>query len=137
MSVPQGKRGENQLQIFIKAEELAVYTTRICSNKKTFNTDYYDALTSKIVDIAQRIYIDSWTANNVVVKDIDTFKHRRDLQVKAHEECNELLAYIQMAKRVYHLRASRIKYWSQLTTDCRNMIAKWKDSDTRRYNEYK
>lgn len=121
----------------MKTLELAIYTTRICSNTSIFKEEYVDTLTMKIVDSAQRIHICAWKANNILVKDNETAKRRFQYQKEAHELCNDLLAYMQMARSIYHLRAGRMKYWSTLVIECRNGLFKWNEKDTRRYSEYK
>lgn len=40
MSVVQSKRGEGQLLVLSKANELSVYTIKICSNEKNFPKHY-------------------------------------------------------------------------------------------------
>ena len=52
MSVVKSKRGEGQLLVLSKANELATYTIKICSNEKNFPKHYRWCITSKIVDAA-------------------------------------------------------------------------------------
>lgn len=122
--------------VFVKAQELAVYTTRICSNEKVFLPQYYNSMTKKLMDLAQDIYIESWSANNIMVNDADTYNERLKLQREAHRKCNELLALIQLAKPPYHLSAKRVKYWGDMVVDVRNLIYKWKESDIKRNKEW-
>ena len=55
MSVVKSKRGEGQLLVITKANELATYTIKICSNEKNFPKHYRWCITSKIVDAAIEI----------------------------------------------------------------------------------
>jgi len=134
MSVVQGKRGENKLEVFVKARNLSVYTTRICSNQKTFDPQYYST-TNKIMSVAQQIFIDVWSANNIYVKSSEEYHERHKLQQRAQNNCNSLLALIQIAHTLYHLDYKRIKYWGNNTIEVRTLISKWKSSDRERYKE--
>lgn len=69
MSVVQSKRGEGQLLVLSKANELSVYTIKICSNEKNFPKHYRWCITNKIVDAAIDISNDANMANSVFVKD--------------------------------------------------------------------
>ncbi len=136
MSVPEGKRGESKLEIFVKAKDLATYTVKICCNENVFLPKYQNALTNDIIRSAKDIYVWCWSANNIRVVDKDRYKERSDLQRKAHRECNNLLALIQIAGTVFHLRNKRLKYWGTKILDVRNMITKWYENDKIRYKEY-
>jgi hypothetical protein len=136
MSVPEGKRGESKLEIFIKAKQLATYTITICCNENVFLPKYQNAITNDIMQMSKNIFIWCWSANNVRVIDKNTYKERTDLQRQAHRECNNMLALIQIAGSVFHLRNKRLKYWGSLILEVRNMISKWHDNDKQRYKEY-
>ena len=55
MSVVKSKRDEGRLLVLTKANELATYTIKICSNEKNFPKHYRWCITSKIVDAAVEI----------------------------------------------------------------------------------
>ena len=52
MSVVKSKRGKSKFEVLVKANELAAFTIRICSNEKNFPKRYRWAITSKIVNEA-------------------------------------------------------------------------------------
>ena len=135
MSVPEGKRSTSKLEVFVKSQQLAKYTIEICCNENIFIPKYQNAITNDIIRTAKDIYINCWTANNVKVTDIDTFKERHKLQREAHRNCNNLLALIQIAGSVFHLKNKRIKYWGEKTLEVRNMITKWMQNDNERYKD--
>ena len=137
MSVPEGKRSHSYLEIFVKCRQLAAYTIKICCNENVFLPKYQNAITNDIMRTAKDIYIHCWTANNIRVVDVDTYRERYRLQRIAHRECNNLLALIQIAGSIFHLKHKRIKYWGEIILEVRNMIAKWYDSDCKRYKEFK
>lgn len=142
MAVPEGKRGEGKLRVFTKANALTIYTIKICTNPKIFLPQYQNALTNDIIRTAKNIFIYLWTANNIDVRTPKTpeqrvrvlgnYGERRRLQEAAARECNNLLALMQMAQALFHLKTKRIKYWGQMTIEVRDMIRKWQESDIKR-----
>jgi len=69
MSVVKSKRGEGQLLVITKANELAAYSIKICSNETNFPKRYRWCITNKIVDAATEISNNAVMANSVFVKD--------------------------------------------------------------------
>ena len=70
MSVPEGERSHgDKLEVLVKAREVATYTLHICTNKNTFPPQYQSAITGRIEETAISIFMDCWTANNVLVKE--------------------------------------------------------------------
>ena len=55
MSVVKSKRHDGLLAVITKANELAVYTIKICSNEKSFPKHYRWCITAKIVALTQGI----------------------------------------------------------------------------------
>lgn len=55
------------------------------------------------------------------------------MQELAVNECNRLLALIQLAKTLFHLKTKKVKYWGEMTIKTRNYLQKWKDGDVERY----
>lgn len=52
MSVVKSKRGKSKFEVLVKANKLAAFTIRICSNEKNFPKRYRWTITSKIVNEA-------------------------------------------------------------------------------------
>ena len=130
MSVPAGQRKENRLEVVMQARALAAYTLKITSNRNVFTPDYDEAVKSKIQDSALTIFLNLMDANNIRVDDnVERWKERDKLQKDAATACNTLLNLIYLAQTVYHLRASRIKYWSESVLSVRGLIRKWNHSD--------
>ena len=136
MSVPEGKRSQSHLQIFVNARELSVYTIKICSNEKIF-LPQYKVLTNKIIDASIDIFINCWTANNIKVVDNESYSERHGLQKTAYQECENMLTFIQIAGRLFHLDSRRVKHWGSMTKELKNMISKWGSSDNERYKQFK
>lgn len=137
MAVAEGERSQSKLEVIVRALDLATYTIRITNNQKVFLPEYRSSLTDDIIRTAKDIYIDAWTANNILVKSVDDWKIRKSLQERAARNCNNLLALIQIAKTVFHLKSKRIKYWSEKTIDVRGYLRSWRDADSKRYSSIK
>lgn len=136
MSVPEGQRGQSKFAVLVKAQQLCIYTIKICNNKKIFLPEYQSALTNDIIQTAKDIFIDCWTANNIMVRgDEEKWKERRKLQERAARNCNNLLALMQIAQTLFHLKLKRIKYWGTNTIEVRNLIRTWIESDAKRYKK--
>ena len=136
MSVPAGQRKENRLEVIMQARALAAYTLKITSNQNVFIPDYDEAVKSKIQDSALTIFLNLMDANNIRVDDnVGKWQERDKLQKDAATACNTLLNLIYLAQTVYHLRASRIKYWSESVLSVRGLIRKWNHSDCTRYEQ--
>lgn len=133
MSVPESQRGKGKFDVIINALYLAQYTITITKNKNIFLPEYQSALTDDLIRCAKDIYINAWKANNIRVTSQEDWKERKHLQELSILECNSLLATMQLAKKVFHLKSKRIKYWGELTIKARDGIHAWKESDTKRY----
>lgn len=140
MSVPEGQRGHGKLEVLIKAKNLASYTIKICCNEKVFTPQYQNAITNDLIQTATNIFKYGWMANNIMVEDKDEqmkrekYLQRRKLQEMAALECNNLLALMQIAQEVFHLKTKRIKYWGENTIEVRKMLRGWIEADKKRYS---
>ena len=135
MAVNVGQRNvpdtpqNRQLDACQKAMDLALHTIKICNNKNIFKEEYQDALTNDIIRCAKDIYIYAWDANNVYVKKgEDGWIERVQLQTKALTKCNELLALINLARRLFHLKGGKVRYWSEMTIGAKKLIYKWREA---------
>ena len=136
MSVPEGKRTESRMKVFVEAQELCAYTVQITSNTKTFNPQVDDDIIKRIRNCGYDIYAMAWRANKIRA---DTSKENRllryDLQMDAIGLCDDMLVYIGIAKKVFHLSSKRMKYWAGKILDVQKLLRAWKDSDIRRYGK--
>ena len=101
MSVVKSKRGEGQLVVITKAEELAEYSVKICKNEKHFPKAFRWCFTMKIVDEAVSIYTLIREANTIFVTTKEDYSLRRRKQLEALSLTDSLLGLIDLAKRVY------------------------------------
>lgn len=142
MAVNVGQRNvpdtpaNRQLDACYKAMELVIHTIKICSNKNIFTAEYQEALTNDIIRCAKDIYVYAWNGNNVYVQPGNgRWKEREKLQLAAISKCNELLALINIARRLFHLKGGKVKYWSQMTIDARQLIHKWHEANAKQYGD--
>lgn len=136
MSVPEPLRRKGRMEVFVKAQHLASYTAQILSNEKVFNPQIDIELISRIKNCAYDIYAKAMSANYIRA-DTNSINRitRYSLQEEAILLCNEMLAYIGIAKHVFHLTTKRMKHWSSLILGVRDLLQKWKESDVTRYGQ--
>lgn len=136
MSVPEPERHKGKLEVHVKAQALTAYTALILKNPKVFDPEIDAELINRIRGCAYDIYVKSWSANRIRAETNATNRRMRyERQEEAILLCDELHAYIGIAKAVYHLRRKRMKYWSGLIMDVRNLLQAWKESDVERYGQ--
>lgn len=115
MAVNVGQRNvpdtpqNRQLDACWKARELAIHTIKICNNKNIFLPEYQSALTDDIIRTAKNIFVNVWTANNIIVKSQRLWDYRNQYQQKAILDCNNLLALISIARVLFHLKGNKEK----------------------------
>lgn len=136
MAVVETNRTEHVLQVAVKAMDLAKYTLQITRNEKIFTLEYKGVVTDKIVSDATDIYRWIWKANNIRVKDHSSWERRSALQILAKELCNDMIALINLAKPIFHLKTKRVKYWVEKIVEVRMLIEKWHERDAERYKNY-
>ena len=140
MAVNVGQRNvpdtpaNRQCEACDKAMELALHTIKICSNKKIFTVEYQEALTDDIIKCAKNIYTYAWNGNNVYMQPGNgRWPERERYQLIAISKCNELLALINIAKRLFHLRHKKEQHWSKMTRDTRKLLSKWHEANKKQY----
>lgn len=137
MAVPEGKRTESKLRVQTAAKELAKYTTDICSNEKTFPKRDRWIITNRIVTCALTIMEEIDTANSIYVTTKVDYDLRRESQTIALAYTARLLGLIELAYLKYNLNGDRIKHWTQLVIDVRELVKKWRKSDSDRYKNFR
>ena len=135
MSVVKSKRGEGQLVVITKAEELAEYSVKICKNEKHFPKAFRWYFTMKIVDEAVSIYTLIREANTIFVTTKEDYSLRRRKQLEALSLTDSLLGLIDLAKRVYGLDSDRVEHWALLVKNVSKPLRKWLKSDEERYKD--
>lgn len=136
MSVVEPLRHKGRLEVHVEAQSLASYTAEILKNKNIFDPETDQVLIDRIRDCAYDIYVKSWQANKIRAE-TNEINHamRYKLQEEAILLCDELHACIGIAKKVYHLRSKRMKFWSGKIMEVRKLLQAWKESDVSRYGQ--
>ena len=122
MSVPKTKRGEGRLVSYKYAEELAVYTLKICSNEKHFPKRYRWCLTNKITDTALEIY------SNVMQMDqqLDSYEERKDVRDKriaeALSQIDYFLSLLDIAYQMFNVSSDQLTNWLEKVDVLRNSL---------------
>lgn len=133
MSVVKSKRDEGELVVVTKANELAMYTIKICSNETNFPKRYRWCITNKIVDAALEINNQIIKANSVFVKDQSDYELRKKYQTEGLAATYSLLSMIDIGYRIFGIDSKRIKHWTGLVLDVQNLMRNWRKRDIERY----
>ncbi len=135
MAVPVGKRGENTLEVFLKAVDLAKYTMEITANTKNFPGRYRPFI-DRVNNAAINVASDIWKANNIYIGngcDPRAFEDRRYLQNRAVTSVNELLFLINMADAMLDKAVKKkAAFWTKEAMHVKSLIIKWRESDRKR-----
>ena len=133
LSVVKSKRKVGKLAAITKANELAAYTIRICSNEKHFPKRYRWCITSKIVESSLEINNLANKANSVYVHDREDYLLRKRLQTMALAETYSLLSMIDIGFRTFGIDGERVRHWTGLVLEVQNLLRNWCRNDRRRY----
>ena len=120
----------------MKAQALAAHTAFILSNPKVFDPSIDTELINRIRNCAYDIYAKAWSANKIRA---ETNTANRVMRYCLQEECitlcDEMMAYIGIAKAVFKLRRRKMKHWSGMIIEVRALLQGWKESDVKRYGQ--
>lgn len=118
------------LQVIIKAMQLAEHTFRLTSNPNRYPKKYRFSLVDRMNLKAMEIYEALMEANRT---DIGTYKrYRLELQTKAITYCDQLLFYIELSKKLDIINSRSMEYWSKMVSDIKHMTIKWRTVDRKR-----
>lgn len=122
----QDKPIEKEMQVIIKAKELASYTLKVTSNNNNFPKKFRFTLVDRMQRKSFDIYESLLEANRTRVENKYT---RYDLQTQAIVSCEELLFYIEMSMMQNIITSKRAEYWSGLVSDVKHMTLAWRKRD--------
>ena len=117
---------DKEMQVIIKAKELASYTLKITSNNNNFPKKFRFTLVDRMQRKSFDIYENLLEANRTRVENKYT---RYDLQTKAIVSCEELLFYIEMSMMQNIITSKKAEYWSGLVSDVKHMTLAWRKRD--------
>ena len=118
------------LQVILKAKDLAEHTLRITSNCNRYPKKYRFSLVDKMQIKSLEIYESLMEANRT---DIRTYKRERsELQTRAITHCDELLFYIELSFKLNIINEKSMEYWSKRVSDIKHMTIAWRTKDKER-----
>ena len=118
------------LQVILKAKDLAEHTLRLTSNCNRYPKKYRFSLVDKMQIKSMEIYESLMEANRT---DIKAYKRERsELQTKAITYCDELLFYIELSFKLNIINEKSMEYWSKMVSDIKHMAIAWRTKDKER-----
>lgn len=121
---------ENDLQVILKAKDLAEHTLRITSNCNRYPKKFRFSLVDKMQNKSLEIYEYLHEANRTDLK--NNLKERSELQTKAITHCDELLYYIELSHKLNIINVNSMEYWSKIVSDVKHMTIAWRSKDKKR-----
>lgn len=121
---------EKDMEVIIKAKNLAEHTLRITSNCNRYPKKYRFSLVDKMQNKALEIYEYLHEANRTDIRDYK--RDRLELQTKSITHCDELLFYIELSNKLGIINVKSMGYWSKMVTDIKHMTISWRTKDRNR-----
>lgn len=121
---------ETELQVILKAKELAKHTLILTSNCNRYPKKWRFSLVDKMQNKALKIYEYLHEANRTDLKMYA--RERSELQTKAITMCDQLLFYIELSHQIGIINIKSMEYWSKMVTDVKHMAIAWRSRDKKR-----
>lgn len=121
---------EKEMEVIIKAKNLAEHTLRVTSNCNRYPKKYRFSLVDKMQNKALEIYEYLYEANRTDIKDYK--RDRLELQTKAITHCDELMFYIELSNKLGIINVKSMDYWSKMVDDIKHMAISWRTKDRKR-----
>lgn len=121
---------QKELQVVLKAIDLAEHTIRVTSNCNVYPKKYRFSLVNEMQKKSLQIYEYLMEANRTDLKSYA--RERSELQTKAITYCDQLLVFIEMSYRLNIINDRRMEYWSKMVTDVKRMTIAWRTKDKQR-----
>ena len=118
---------ETDLQVAVKAKELAVHSFKLTSNCNRYPKKYRHSLVDKIQIKSLEIYetlIEANRINNITHKSL-----RCETITKAITYCDELLFYIELSMNLGLLNDVSVSHWSKMVSDVICMSIAWRSKE--------
>ena len=120
----------NELQVIVKAKELAKHTMILTSNANRYPKKYRFSLVDKMQNKCLDIYTELFEANRTDIKDYK--RERLEKQTRAITYCDELLYFIELSYELNIIPKGSLEHWSKLVADVKYMAIKWRTNDRKR-----
>lgn len=135
MSVRSDERGENLLEVYVKASELLAYSIRAVCNENHFKARYRYENGAPIVDLARQIMHNVAFAEKIVPFDAASRRLRFNYQSEAVRFAEALKAEITMNVLHFGLNLRKAQHWGDLIEAWRNCCLAWIRSDNRQFGK--
>lgn len=117
----------SELQVILKAKELAKHTLIVTSNARRYPKKYRFSIVDKMQNKSLEIYEALYEANRT---DLRHYKRERlEKQTQAITYCDELLFYIELSYEINIISAQSMEYWSKMVSDIKHMAIAWRTKD--------
>ena len=115
---------ENDLNVIVKAKELAVHSFKLTSNCNRYPKKYRHSLVDRIQIRSMDLFEKLLEANRI---DNRTRKWERcETITRAITICDELLFYIELSMNLGLLADKSAAYWSERVKDVKHMSIAWR-----------
>lgn len=118
---------ENDLQVIVKAKELAVHSFKLTSNCNRYPKKYRHSLVDRIQLKSLDIFETLMEANRI--HNITHKRERCDTITRAITFCDELLFYIELSMLLELLNDKSAAYWSKMVSDVKYMSIAWRTKE--------
>lgn len=118
---------ENDLQVIVKAKELAVHSFKLTSNCNRYPKKYRHSLVDRIQLKSLDIFETLMEANRI--HNITHKRERCDTITRAITSCDELLFYIELSMLLELLNDKSAAYWSKMVSDVKYMSIAWRTKE--------
>lgn len=121
---------ETELQVIVKAKQLALHTIKLTSNCNRYPKKYRHSVVDRMQLKSLDIYESLMEANRTSLADYK--RERSELQTKAITYCDELIFYIELSYELNLISDGSMEYWSKMVTNIKHMAIAWRTKDKER-----
>lgn len=118
---------DSELNVIVKAKELAVHSFKLTSNCNRYPKKYRHSLVDKIQIKSLEIYETLLEANRI--NNVTSRSTRCEMITKAITYCDELLFYIELSMNLNLLNENSAAYWSKMVCDVKYMSVAWRTKE--------
>ena len=118
---------DNELQVIVKAKELAVHSFKLTPNCNRYPKKYRHSLVDRIQLKSLDIYDTLFEANRI--NNVSNKRERCEAITKAITLCDELLFYIELSMNLDLLTDNSAAYWSKIVSDVKYMSIAWRTKE--------
>lgn len=118
---------EKELQVIVKAKELALHTMKLTSNCNRYPKKYRHSLVDKMQNKCLDIYTTLYEANRI--NNITNKYLRCEKITQGITYCDELLFFIELSMNLELLNDSSAAYWTKMVCDVKHMALAWRKKE--------